>query len=61
MATKLVIVEGLDGVIQILEARHKLERYIYDLLNLTKYKIDNSEFNLDLLKEQSKLIIEKYL
>lgn len=43
---------------QVLEARSKLEREIYDSLKLVKYKIDNSKFNLYLLKSRINSIIE---
>lgn len=51
----------LDGVIKILEERSRLEREIYDSLKLIKYKIDNSAFNLNLLKEMVNSIIEGHL
>lgn len=51
----------LDGVIQVLEARSRLERDVYDSLELVKYKIDNSEFNIQLLKEKINFIIETNL
>lgn len=46
---------------EILEARSRIEREIYDLLKIIKYKIDNSEFNLKLLKERVKFIMETHL
>ncbi len=52
---------GLDGVMQVFEARSKLEREIYDSLKLVKYKIDNSKFNIDLLKSRINSIIEANL
>ena len=51
----------LDGVIQVLEARRRLECDLYESLELVKYKIDNSAFNLDLLKEKVNAIIEAHL
>lgn len=51
--------KGIDGVIEVLKARNDFEKEIYDSLNLTKYKIDNSEFNLELLKERINSIIER--
>jgi len=51
----------LDGVIQVLEARSRLERDAYDSLELVKYKIDNSTFNIDLLKKRINSIIEAHL
>lgn len=53
--------KGLDGVMEILKERSRLEREIYDSLKLIKYKINNSAFNLDLLKERIKFIIESHL
>lgn len=51
---------GLDGVVQVLEARRKLESEVYDSLELAKYKIDNSAFKLDLIKERINSIIEEH-
>ncbi len=51
----------LDGVIQVLEARSRLECDVYDSLKLIKYKIDNSAFNLDLLKEKINSVIKAHL
>jgi Cdc6-like AAA superfamily ATPase len=51
--------KGIEGVIEVLRARNNLEKEIYDSLNLTKYKINNSEFNLKLLKEKINSIIER--
>ncbi|HYE09998.1 MAG TPA: hypothetical protein VEF53_07455 [Patescibacteria group bacterium] len=53
--------KGLDGVIQVLEVRSRLENDIYDSLKLAKYKIDNSAFDFDLLKERINTIIEAHL
>lgn len=52
---------GVDGVVQVLEARSKLEKKIYDSLKISKYKIDNSAFNLDLTKERANSILEMHL
>lgn len=49
--------KGLDGVIQLLEERSRLEHEVYDSLELVKYKIDNSGFNLDLLKKRLNAIV----
>ena len=51
----------LDGVIQVLEARSRLERDAYDSLELVKYKVNNSTFNIDLLKTRINSIIEANL
>lgn len=53
--------KGLDGVLKVLEERNKLEREIYDELKITKYKINNSSFNMDLLKEKVLKVIENNL
>lgn len=52
--------KGLDGVVQVLEARSKLESDVYDSLELIKYKIDNSAFNLDLIKDRINSIIGEH-
>ena len=49
---------GLDGVMKVIEVRSRLESDVYDSLELIKCKIDNSTFNLDLLKERINSIIE---
>jgi hypothetical protein len=41
--------------------RELLECDVYDSLKLIKYKIDNSAFNLDLLKEKINSIIEAHV
>lgn len=51
--------KGLEGIIEVLQTRNNFEKEIYNSLNLTKYKIDNSAFNLKLLKEEINLIIQK--
>lgn len=43
---------------KVIEARSRLESDVYDSLELIKCKIDNSTFNLDLLKERINSIIE---
>jgi hypothetical protein len=53
--------KGLDGVIKVLEARSRIEMNIYDSLKLIKYRVDNSTFNLDLLKERINTILEANL
>lgn len=52
---------GLEGVLQVLEARRKLENEVYNSLELVKYKIDNSEFNFNLMKDRIKGIVEENL
>lgn len=51
--------KGIEGVIEVLKVRSNFEKEIYDSLNITKYKIDNSAFDLELLKERINSIIEK--
>jgi hypothetical protein len=50
--------QGLEGVIKILEARSKLEIEIYSSLTLTKYKISNATFDFNLLKHNINSIIQ---
>lgn len=52
--------KGLDGIVQILEARSKLESDIYDSLDIVKYKIDNSAFNHDIVKDRINSIIGEH-
>lgn len=49
---------GLEGVMKVIEARSRLESEVYNSLKITKYKIDNSAFNIDLLKDRISSIIE---
>ncbi|MGH4119503.1 hypothetical protein [Clostridium sp.] len=53
--------KGLDGVMQVIESRSRLESAMYDSLILVKYKVNNSTFNNDLLKESINSIIEANL
>ncbi|ADL52679.1 hypothetical protein Clocel_2987 [Clostridium cellulovorans 743B] len=53
--------KGFDGVLQVLEERSKLEKDIYDSLELTKYKVDNSDFNYYGMKEKIKCIVDENL
>lgn len=50
---------GITGVIEILKQRNTFEKEIYDSLSFTKYKIDNSDFSLELLKERINTILMK--
>ncbi len=52
---------GITGVIEILKQRNAFEKEIYDSLSFTKYKIDNSDFSLELLKERINTILMKKL
>ncbi|HDR7550903.1 TPA: hypothetical protein QCX50_005082, partial [Bacillus mobilis] len=47
---------GLDGTIKVLEARRDIEREIFNMLNIKKTKIDNSQY--EAIKYKS-MIIEK--
>ncbi|MFD2443038.1 hypothetical protein ACFSO7_03485 [Bacillus sp. CGMCC 1.16607] len=42
--------EGLEGTIAVLKARSELEAKIFEALKMEKYKIDNSEFDLESYK-----------
>lgn len=53
--------KGLEGVIKVLEARSRIEMSIYDSLKLIKYRVDNSTFDLDLLKERINTILQANL
>ncbi|WP_313370315.1 hypothetical protein [Sedimentibacter sp.] len=44
---------------KVLKARDILEKEIYDSLNLTKYKFNNSKFDLELLNGRINSIIER--
>ncbi|MDT8718362.1 hypothetical protein IAI10_16975 [Clostridium sp. 19966] len=50
---------GLEGVIKVLEARRKLEEGIYEAIKLNKYRIDNSEFDVNLLENKIVIIVER--
>lgn len=50
--------KGLEGVMKVIEARIKIEREVYDSLKLAKYKIDNTSFNIEFLKQKINSIIE---
>ncbi|MDP4145490.1 MAG: hypothetical protein Q8936_13560 [Bacillota bacterium] len=49
--------KGLDGIIEILNARKVLEQEIYKSLQLKKYYIDNSEFRIDIQKDNINSIL----
>lgn len=50
----------MDGLLQILEARGSLELDVYESLEISKYVIDNSEFDLVMLKDKVNAIIENH-
>lgn len=49
--------KGQDGVLEVLEARNEFEKEIYASLDMVKYKIDNSDLKLDLLKDEIHSIV----
>ncbi|ANF97825.1 hypothetical protein [Paenibacillus bovis] len=49
---------GLGGTIQVLEERKNIELEIFDLLNISKAKIDNSEYNIKTCKEDITKILK---
>lgn len=53
--------KGLEGTIEILKARQKLEKGIYNQLNINKAIIDNTSFNPCIYKERLKKIILQQL
>ncbi|MDP4091079.1 MAG: hypothetical protein Q8930_17670, partial [Bacillota bacterium] len=53
--------KGFDGVLKVLEERNSLEGEIYDSLKLIKYRIDNSDFNPEVLSKQVDSIIRQGL
>lgn len=46
--------EGIDGTIEVLEARYQLETVIYNSLSLLKHRIDNTKFDRSLHESQIK-------
>jgi hypothetical protein len=52
---------GFDGVIKVMEARAELEREILSSLEIYKYIIDNSSFDIAKHKDNVTEIIEKHL
>jgi hypothetical protein len=52
---------GLDGVIEVMEAKAELEREILSSLEINKYLVDNSSFDASEHKDKVRDIIEKYL
>ncbi|MTI69187.1 MAG: hypothetical protein FH751_02885 [Firmicutes bacterium] len=51
--------KGLDGIFKVLEERKKLEHELFDVLDIEKIIINNSEFNLKC--EEIRSIIKKYI
>lgn len=50
--------QGIEGTIAVLEARKQLETSIFNALNMEKFKIDNSPFEMDSYKKR---IIEIFM
>jgi hypothetical protein len=50
--------KGLEGTVEVLKERSSFERDLYDVLELNKYKIDNSRFDLGSLKQKINNILE---
>lgn len=50
--------KDLDGILEVLKAREKLEKEIYDALKIKKYKIDNSEFDAEILRERISAVLD---
>jgi hypothetical protein len=50
--------KDFEGVMEVLEARKKLEEEIYDSLNIKKYKIDNTEFDEEILRERVSAVLD---
>ena len=44
--------QGIEGTISVLEARKQVESSIFHALNINKYKIDNSQFEMDSYKNR---------
>ena len=51
---------GIEGTIQVLEARKKFEMEIFKMLKIEKKKIDNSLFNLNKCKVELRNILKEY-
>jgi hypothetical protein len=44
--------EGLEGTINVLRERHKLETEIFNKLNINKFKVNNSSYDMDVYKQK---------
>jgi hypothetical protein len=49
---KIHDVQGIEGTIAVLEARKQLESSIFNALDIEKFKIDNSSFEIDSYKKR---------
>jgi adenylate kinase family enzyme len=45
-------VQGIEGTIAVLEARKQLESSVYNSLDMKKFKIDNTQFEMDTYKNK---------
>ncbi|MBU9707598.1 hypothetical protein KSP24_11740 [Paenibacillus sp. AK121] len=52
--------KGLEGTLQVLKARRELEEKIFNGLNITKIKVDNSSYNKNDYKQVLKGILSNY-
>jgi hypothetical protein len=52
--------KGLEGTLQVLKARRELEEEIFNRLNITKIKVDNSSYNKNYYKQVLEGILSKY-
>lgn len=48
---------GIDGTVQVLQERKRIELEIFDLLKISKRKIDNSHYDIEKCKEKIKEIL----
>ncbi|MFC7441058.1 hypothetical protein [Laceyella putida] len=53
--------KGLEGTLRVLEARKELEAEIYDMLQMQKRKIDNSEYVIDKYRGELVEILKDYV
>jgi hypothetical protein len=49
---KIHDVQGIEGTIAVLEARKQLESSVYNTLDMKKFKIDNTQFEMDTYKNK---------
>lgn len=49
---------GFDGVVQVLQERKNVELEIFNLLEINKQKIDNSQYNIETCKEEIRKILD---
>lgn len=52
--------KGLDGTLQVLKVRRELEEEIFNRLNITKIKVDNSSYNKNDYKQVLESILSEY-